>query len=746
MATQTTDRPAVADNSIDVKPGEAERLKQIRERFSVLKGAWSNIFEKGRDDDRFVAGYQWPEEIKNEREDDGRPVLTYNLLERYVSHITNQVRANWPQARILPVEGDKQGSNKRFSNVAGTKDYSQAEVLQGIIRNIEHISRADQAYDTAVEHSTRHGFGFFRIITQYSHDDSFDQDILIKRVKNSYNCLIDLAGEDADYSDANDAFVFSTIQEDVFKNKYPGVAYTQLDAHTANGFYDGWYDSKSLRVAEYYFIEYEKDEVLLLSDGSMEYLSEIKTILDELEEEQGITIIKRRDVKRRQCKWQKMTADTILEGPIDIPTSYIPLLLVAGKEYIIDGQYELHSAVRQAKDAQKSYNFNRTAATEAMSLEPKAPYIGTEEQFAAHPEWDDANKKNLPYLPYTHVDGIEKPSRTFPTGRGQAELMNAQMDKADIREIIGLPEASMGDQSNEISGKAIKAKQAAGNVSTFIFPDNLNRAIEQAARILIEMIPRVYTSGKMQRIQLPGDQEDFVEINKMVKNDDSGEDVIFNDIGLGKFDVRIDTGPSYETRRQESTDAMLQLMQSLPPQKADAIAHLVVKNMDFPGADAIYDIMRKMLPDQFKTEEEKAADLPEGFIMGPDGQPVNEETGEPLPPTPPTPEQELQGKQLEADNKEAEAKIATAAANTAKAAATQAEAEKDMAALNAGGGDRDQAPAVDEGAIMDGLIGRFEEMLAAHTEDMDEKIVEASLDVLKRVKLAQSNQPAAEVA
>ena len=740
MGTQTTDSPKLPDNSIDVDEKKKEWMKHVRYRFKVLQSAWSNIHEEARDDDRFVAGYQWRDDIRTEREDDGRPILTYNLLLNYVNQITNQVRQNWPQAKIVPVEGDRD-TPQRIKNTAGTKDYSMAEVYSGIMRHIEHVSRADQAYDTAVEHSTAHGFGFFRAITQYSNDDGFEQEIRIKRVKNSYNVLVDLSGEEADFSDMNDAFVSTTMNKSIFEKKYPGVPFTQLDK-SSTAFYDGWYDEDAVRIAEYYYIEHEKDEVIQLSDGTTTYLSKVKDVLDELEEKKGITVLRRRSVLRPQCKWEKVTADEILEGPIDIPSRYVPIFPVIGKEFIIDGQVEFHSAIRHAKDAQMSYNYWRTAAAETVALAPKAPYIMTREQKIGHePEWDNANSTNYSTLTYNFVEGHPLPQRQFASQVAAAELSNATNDKQDIQDIIGLHEASMGAQGNEKSGKAIKARQAVGNMATFIFPDNLSRAIEQCTRVCIEMIPQVMTMQAVQRIQLPGDMEDFVEINRVEKDDETDEWVTYDDIGYGKYDVRIDTGPSYESIREESTDSMLSLMKILPPDKVDSIAHLLVKNMDFKGADDIYDILRKMLPEELKTEEEKAQDLPEGFTMGEDGVPVDE-NGEPMKPPPPTPEQELMSKQLDADNKEADAKMAKADADTRKAEADMMEADLKMAELQQGPADQGDNQAGGEEMIT-GLIARMEELIADNNEQIDEKITKSAVDVLQRVRKATPTKAAA---
>lgn len=735
MGVQTSDSPTVPDNSLVVD--RSDRLKQIRARFQTLYQQWSHIHEEAKCDDKFVAGYQWPDNIKKEREDDSRPVLTYNLMLNFVNNITNQIRKDWPQAKVVPVESDRNPA-PTVKNITGTKDYSMADVYQGIIRNIEHTSKADQAYDTAVEHSTQHSFGFFRIVTQYANDDAFDQDIFIRRIKNSYNVLLDLSGEEADFSDSNDGFVFTTINKEVFKRKYPGKAYSQFDNRGQH--YDGWYDSDLLRIAEYYYIDWQDDEVLLFNDGSTSYHSEVKDILDELEEERGVTVIKRRPVKRKQCKWMKITADEILEGPIDIPCSYVPIFLVIGKELYVDGKMELHSAIRHAKDPQLSYNYWRTAAAETVALAPRAPWLITDDQKAGHQaEWDNANRVNYATLTYNHVEGQPPPQRNYPAQIPAAELSNATQDKHDMNDIVGLHEANLGEASNEKSGTAIRARQEGGNLATFVYPDNLNRAIEHCCRVLIEMIPRVYTTPKIQRIRLPGDVEDFVSINEAIQDKESGEWIIKHDISYGKYDVRIDTGPSYESRRQEATDSMLELMRILPPEKIDAICHLIVKNMDWPGSQDVYEILRKMLPDELKTEEERAKDLPDGYEFNEQGIPVDQQ-GQPLPEPPPTPEQQMMQRELEVRGAEADAKMEKAEADKAGAQADMAEAQAKIAELQAGVGDGEQAPPVDENAIMLGLEDRLRTILEEHNEQIDEKMTEMAVDILSRVRRAQSQQ------
>src|SRR5688500_6818393 len=69
-----------------------------------------------------------------------------------------------------------------------------------------------------------------------------------------------------------------------------------------------------------------------------------------------------------------------------------------------------------------------------------------------------------------------------------------------MKSFIGIYDASLGARSNETSGRAIMARQREGDVSTFHFIDNLSRAIRHGGRILLDLIPTVYTTERMIRI------------------------------------------------------------------------------------------------------------------------------------------------------------------------------------------------------------------------------------------------------
>ena len=260
---------------------EGMSLASLRDRFNKMRTFWGPIYEEAQADDKYMAGDQWPDQIRKDREEEGRPVLTYNLLPAFVRQITGRVRQERPQIRVKPVESDRTQTPK-IRNVQDTKDYSLADVYQGIIRNIEHISRASTAYDTAFAHCVEHGFGAFMINTAYSPHDPFVQDITIERVKNPYLIYMDPSAMESDYSDAQDAFVFGSMTKAAFESKYPGKTPGSFDVGAESGIFDSFFDRDAVVIATYYWIENMDDEVIKMTNGRVHYLSLVEDILDEM--------------------------------------------------------------------------------------------------------------------------------------------------------------------------------------------------------------------------------------------------------------------------------------------------------------------------------------------------------------------------------------------------------------------------------------------------------------------------------
>ena len=167
-----------------MKPEEI--LSEARSRLNTAISAYSETRDDELDDLKFYAGspdnqWQWPSEVMQTRGaahgQAARPTLTINKLPQHVHQVTNEQRANRPGIKVIPAD-DR--ANEEV-----------ADIFNGVIRHIEYISDADVAYDTACEQQVAFGEGYIRLLTEYCDDDSFNQEIKIGRIRNSFSVYLD---------------------------------------------------------------------------------------------------------------------------------------------------------------------------------------------------------------------------------------------------------------------------------------------------------------------------------------------------------------------------------------------------------------------------------------------------------------------------------------------------------------------------------------------------------------------------
>ena len=650
-------------------------LREARDRAQRASGWWRHNFNAAKEDIAFLAGNQWPDNITLERTEEQRPVLTLNTLPQYVDQVVGDQRQNRPAISVHPVEADKRkGAEGKLKNVAGSQDYSLAEVYQGLIRNIEYISNAEAHYDTAFQHAVEGGFGWLRVLTQYSTEDSFELDLVIRSIHNRFSVLMDPDAIEPDFSDANWCLVSQWMKKSEFKKRYPNKRRGDL-TDADRGDLSWWVTDEDIKVSEYFYREPETRTLYLLSDGRVVWHEDVEPVLDELAE-MGVTITRTRKVKTYRVKWEKITAYDRLEGPVDWPGSTIPVIPVFGKEITMGDKVYYRGLIRYAKDAQKMHNYWMTSATERVALAPKAPYVAEDEAIEGYEyEWQNANRKNFSVLRYK--TGYQKPQREQPATMPAAELQLALSATDELKETIGIYDPSLGAESNETSGKAILARQRQGDRGTFAYIDNLSRAIRRVGKVLIELIPQIYDSERVLRLRFEDDSGDWVKINQTVKDDETGKDVLVHDIAAGKFDVTVKAGPSYQTQRLEAADTMMEFVQAVP-QSGQVVLDLIAKNMDWPGSQEIAKRLKKTLPPGMLDPDE----MKEEGIEPPQLTPEQQTEVAKAEADKAKAEAELQKLQIESEAAkiQAEADKATAQANIAEAQAKMAEIEQNAQA------------------------------------------------------------------
>ena len=585
-------------------------LKEARDRLAQCIQHDAQNRREAAEDHRFFAGEQWPDDMRRMRQVEARPCLTINKLPSFLHQVLNDQRQNRPSIKVHPVDSGA--------------DPETADVIQGAIRYMEYNSNADVAYDTAVSHATIGGFGYFRIVTDYSDADTFDQDILFRRVQNPFSVYLDPFSSEPDGSDMMFAFITELLNKEEFKKQYPNAQATSAEGLVvgAGDATTVWMSDDSIRVAEYYKVKSEPATLVRLADGRDVFESDMLPTDQPMLDAAGQP--KKRPSERRTVCWYKVTAVDVLERT-EIPCKWIPVFPVYGDENIVDGKVRRNGMVRWARDPQRMYNFWMTSATEEVSLRPKAPFIGAVGQFeTAKKDWKAANNRSFAFLEYDPIEvngSIAPPPQRQQMADVPTGVLAMAMHASDnIKATTGIFDASLGAQGNETSGRAITARQKEGDTANFHFADNLARTIRHAGRCIVNMIPKVYDTPRMLRILGTDEKMDVVPVNTPnheMKPDDSGAiKIMLNDLRVGKYDVTIGVGPSYTTQRAEAVDAMMQVGQAYPALWQIA-GDKIVRSMDWPNADEIADRLEKTLPPglQESKDQEGAPPLPPQVIQ-----------------------------------------------------------------------------------------------------------------------------------
>lgn len=595
----------------DMTPPEGEESDD--EILAMAKEEFQRVYDDEADqdnkrvlvEDQLFAqlGKQWRDEDVRNRELAGKPTHTFNKLNAIIRQVVNDARQNKPAIKVIP-----------FDNGA---DPQTADIYSGLIRNIEQVSKAARAYDLGAEFAAVGGHGYWKVVIDYARKDSYDMDVLIKRVTNPCNIYPDPDSQAADSSDWNTAFEVEYYSKTRFEREFKGAAKVDWEGGGYRELVSPWKSDDGVMVASWWRrIETEKPGAIM-SDGSFigaEELAEVDESGLTLEDRLAAigTVVERPHTFRSWKVWQYVMTGAEVLKRIPWPGQYIPIIPVYGHEYIIEGRRYYRGVIHDAKDAQQAYNFWRSTSSEMVSQAPKQPWLIHESAIDAENEemWATANRVNHPYLIWK---GTVQPQRLpMDMGKPAGAITEALSASDDIKAITGIYDASLGNRSNETSGVAINARKVEGDTSTFNFPDNVSRAIDHTGVVVIDVIPYVYSEKRILRVLgEDGTPEEMVvgeempimdpetgqpqmqpmtdEAGNPVLDEATGEPMMVPmtrvlDLAAGKYDVTVQAGPSYTTRRQEAVQQLTQIYQSVPD-AAPASLDLYMKATDMPMAD-----------------------------------------------------------------------------------------------------------------------------------------------------------------
>ena len=555
-------------------------LQDMREEYEHdLKYDEENRTE-ALEDKKFAAGEQWDPIVLEQRK--GLPNLVINNIPQFTSQLIGDWRDSRKAIKVMP---------------SSEEDKDVATVRGDLIRSIESKSRASRVYDNAFESLVECGDGAFRVAVEYARDSVFDQDIMLRPIEDCLSVVWDRYSVDPTAKDARRCFVDDRIPKKEFERKWPDIDYSSLSESTEfqqDLMRGNWMDEKSYRVTEYWRLIERKSLLAMFENGK------VFPITDENQEElilkNGFPV----QTRVSRCTYAQMhlcTGFAILSGPFEYKLDRLPVVRMSGRTTNIGGKRVRFGLVRFMKDPIRMKNFWRSTGAEQLGYAPKAKWIAPAS--AVEGREDTFRKAHLtrdPLLVYN--DDAETPPTLIPPPPVEASLLNeAAVNTQDMKDVTGIHDASLGIKSNEVSGRAINARQREGDIAALVYFDNANAALLEAGDVINQLIPQIYDATRTVRTLGEDDQPKFIRLN-----DEFDPTAI--DMSVGEFDVVLSTGTSYSTKRVESAQAMAEMIQ-VYPQLMEIAGDIIVKGQDWPGAEKLAERIRKMIPQQFLDQEDQ---------------------------------------------------------------------------------------------------------------------------------------------
>jgi hypothetical protein len=589
---------------------EGDIFEEARDRLQIAVEAETDNRNRAKYDLEFREGLNhWDKELVTS-ESMGSPELTINLTDALVHRVVNNMKQQRPRGKCHPV-----GDNANVET---------AEIINGIGRHVEYRSEASVAYDCAGDMAVTVGWGWVRLFSEYVAPDSFDQDIRIAPIRNIFTVYADPGAVMPTACDMDWCLITIKMKRTEYKRQYPRMNNTAWNDTGRDEWRIDWEDKEEIRLAEYFRIREKTAKLYLLKNQQGQ---EFTRFYDELPSAESLAAAGLehvmdgdkpmvRDSSRRQVEWFRLNGIRVVDRAI-LPGTWIPVVRCEGNAVNVDGKIMRRGMVRAMIDPQRMVDYGEVAKIRRLGLTPQAPWVGAEGQFDGHPEWDKAANEpytKLIYKPVTvQTDQGEQllppPQRQQPAQleAGFAEFTNGM--RSNLLAVANMQSDPGQDTQGEVvSGIAQRRRDKNTDQGHFQYYDNQTLMIAQVWRIMLEWVPHYMSERRMQRILGEDGVPKMVALNDPVE--EQGIQRIKNDVTVGRYDVVMETGPGYETKREEGAETLLGMLQSQPIAETlmKIAPDLIFRSIDHPYMQEIADRFSAMTPDGLK---QVMAELPE---------------------------------------------------------------------------------------------------------------------------------------
>lgn len=592
---------ALNDAGID----EVKVLQKCNEHLNTWNSYFNENIVRGKDDMNFVLRDQWTAVERSEFTRLFKPAMTFNKLYDSTKKVVGEQRKNKPDLIVR--------------SLTGKATQEQINLRADLVRTISYQSQNDLVYQTAFKSALMMGFGAFQVLIDYEAPRSFNKIIKYDIIPDATSCSWDptaLKPHKGDGNFCSRRFVFT---RDEFFATYPYVLnpvsyvdpYMLLDFQwttrdtiiVCDEFVKEWFPLtiNHVKVGDQFKVltndEWEDEQKNYKKKLDIAGMGEARSII---EKDKPIKVGERQTQDYKIMHY-RLIRDRIIDFSV-WPSRQLPIPFVDGDSYYIEGRQYTKSFIHEARDAQKLLNYSRSETAAELKNRRREQWLGTPdniigyEQDWRNPELQMGILRAKPD-PKTGMMPKKMPAWEISQGLFATSAAAGQ----DIKEILGFSEND-NLQGQDISGKARRERKLEGSMSSYVFQDNLNQAIEQGGRIVNDLLP--YIIGDEQRqmnISKKDGKTDTIVMNQRQGEGDNAK--IMNRLMPGEFDVEIDTGPSFSVQKDIALEFLQNTLQMFP-QAFPLIADLWAKNLDVQFMPQMAERFQTLVPPDILAKEQ----------------------------------------------------------------------------------------------------------------------------------------------
>ena len=607
---------------------EMDVLAQARDNLNIWQNYFNENMTRGKDDMNFALRDQWTAIERSEFNRLFKVCFSFNKMLDPINKIVGEQRKNKPDLMIR--------------SLTGRASQEDVNLRADLVRTIAYQSQNDLVYQTAFKSALLLGWGAFQVDVDYESNKSFNKIIKYLLVPDATRCSWDPAAVkphkgDGDYCSRQ--YIYSREE---FDATYPYI-YNPVSYADPRMFLDfQWETRDTIVVCDYFVKEWFSLKLLKLSDGrsvsedewEMIQKDEVKVKKDLAESSKSevkniiLDMIPRVMSERQTQDYRIMRYRLIKDRVIEFsewPSKHLPIIFVDGNSHFIEGRQYTKSFIHEGRDAQKFINYVGSEIATEIKNRRREQWMGTPDNIIGQEQqWRNPELQAGILMAKPDPKTGQMPTK-MPAWDVSPQLMQEmQRGGQDLREILGYSE-NQEMQGRDMSGKARRERKMEGSMATYVFMDNLNQAVEQGGRCVLDLLP--YVVGEDERHMVITKKDGKTE--SMILNKKYSDGSVENEITHGDYDIELDTGPSFAVQKEIALEFFQQTI-AANPQTFPLIADLWAKNLDVQYMQQIAERFKTMVPPQVLAKEE----------------------GKELPPQPPSPQE--QAMQMEMEFKKAE--------------------------------------------------------------------------------------------